>query len=268
MSTLLTLSSMELLINTAAEAAQNAGKIILSSLDSLDILAINEKKYNNFVTDIDKKSESEIIKTIHSTYPNHAIISKKNWQHGKHDYTWIINPLDGTTNFFHGYPHLCISIGINYKDKLRHGIIYDPIRQELFTATSKLGAFLNGNKIKMIKQKQLPNSLIGVGIGNKTKKDSDHYLKILPKFLNQEIDVRRTGSAALDCAYTACGRIDGYWGTNLSLWDMAAGAIMIEEAGGIVTDFEGKDNYLITGNMIAGDNIFAKNILSLQKAFL
>lgn len=244
---------MDPLINIATKAARNASKIILRSLDNLDNILINEKSTNDFVTEIDKKSEEEIIKVIRQAYPDHAILGEENGLIGSNDYTWIIDPIDGTTNFIHGHPHFSISIGIKYQNQLQHGLIYDPLRQELFTATRGAGAFLNNRRIRVSTRKTLHSSLIGSGYGHSREQNLQDYLKILSALLPPTAGIRRSGSAALDFAYVAAGRIDGLWEFGLSPWDIAAGAVLVKEAGGIISDFAGQENFLETGNVIAGN---------------
>ena len=254
---------MHPLINIATKAIRSASKIILRATDRLDTIYITEKSHNDFVTDIDQKAEQEIIKIIHESYPDHAILAEESGITGTGDYTWIIDPIDGTNNFLHGHPHFCISIGIKYKDRMEHGLIYDPLRQELFTATFGAGAFLNDRRIRVTQQKQLAGTLISLCLGNKANRDLSSYLKILAAILPQAAGVRRSGSSALDLAYVACGRLDGICSMSLAEWDIAAGALIIQEAGGIVTDLGGNNNYLTTGNVIAGNPNISKIILQI-----
>lgn len=254
---------MQPLINIATTAARNASRIIIRSLDRLDTIKISEKHHNDFVTEIDQQSEQEIIATIRKSYPDHAIWGEEGGQSGKSDYTWIIDPIDGTTNFLHGHPHFSISIGIQYKDKIEHGLIYDPLRQELFTATRGGGAFLNDRRIRVGTRKSLTGSLIATGFNSKTIGYLPQYLKILSKLLPEAAGVRRSGSAALDFAYVAAGRVDGFWEFTLSPWDMAAGLLLVKEAGGWVTDFDEKENYFSTGNVIAANQKIHKLLLQI-----
>ena len=256
---------MHPLMNIATKAILNASKIILRATDRLDTIYVEEKGHNDFVTEIDQQAEREIIKIIHESYPEHAILGEESGASGTNDYTWIIDPIDGTTNFLHGHPHFCISIGIKYKDRLEHGLIYDPLRQELFTATFGSGAFLNNRRIRVAQQKQLAGTLIAVGLGHKKDKNLDDYLKMLASVLPQAAGVRRSGSAALDLAYVACGRLDGIYGLGLAPWDIAGGALIIQEAGGIVTDFAGNNSYLTNGNIIAGNQNISKILLQLAQ---
>lgn len=254
---------MHPLINIAIKAARSASKIILRATDRLDTIRIEEKTSNDFVTETDQHAELEIIRTIHEAYPDHAIIAEESGVSGSSDYTWIIDPIDGTTNFLHGHPHFSISIGVKYKDRMEHGLIYDPLRQELFTATAGSGAFLNDRRIRVAQRKQFTGSLIAASFGVKTNKNFERYLKILAALMPQVAGTRSSGSAALDCAYVACGRLDGFWQMNLSAWDIAAGSLIIQESGGIVTDINGENNYLIDGSIIAGNPYISTLLLEL-----
>lgn len=253
---------MHPLMNIAIKAARSASKIILRAIDRLDTIKIIEKNYNDFVTEIDQQTEQEIINTVYNAYPNHAILGEESGKSGKSksDYTWIIDPIDGTTNFIHGNPHFCISIGIQHKNIIEHGLIYDPLRQELFTASRGTGAFLNERRIRVAQRKQFVGSTI-----SSLKVDLDVYLKTLATILPQAISIRRSGSAALDLAYVACGRLDGFWSMGLAPWDMAAGTIIVKEAGGIVDDFNGNGNYMKTGNIVAGNSHILNLIMQFVK---
>lgn len=256
---------MHPLINIATKAARNASKIILRATDRLDTIQISEKNRNEFVTDIDLQAEQEIIKTIRESYPNHAILGEETGIDGKDDHTWIIDPIDGTTNFIHGNPNFCISIGIKYKNRIEHGLIYDPLRQELFTATHGEGAFLNERRIRVSKKTQLHGSTIAAGFSNKKRNHIASYLKMLAAIMPQSARVRLTGSAALDLAYTACGRIDGSWGINFAQWDIAAGTLIVKEAGGIVTDLDGNSDYISSGDVISGNPNINKILLEITR---
>ncbi|EKE01932.1 MAG: myo-inositol-1(or 4)-monophosphatase [uncultured bacterium] len=257
---------MHPLMNIAIKAARSASKTILRATDRLDTIKITEKNHNDFVTDIDQQAEQEIINTIHNAYPDHAIFGEESGKSGESEYTWIIDPIDGTTNFLHGHPHFCISIGVQFKNIIEHGLIYDPLRQELFTATRGTGAFLNDRRMRVAQRKQFAGSVIASGFGNKTIKNIDIYLKILAAILPQAAGTRRSGSAALDFAYVACGRIDGFWEMNLAPWDMAAGSLIVKEAGGIVDEFSGNGNFMETGNVIAGNQHIFNLISQIVKA--
>lgn len=253
---------MHPILNIAIAAARNASKIVLRSLDKLDSLNISSKGHNDFVTEVDKKSEEAIIQTIQKAYPDHAILAEESGVIGSHDYTWIIDPLDGTLNFMHGHPHFSITIAVQYKNKTKHGVTYDPLRDELFYASRGTGAFYNNRRIRVASRKSFEGTLIGTGYGHKSLQNLPRHIAIEQALLPQAAGIRRSGSAALDFAYTACGRIDGFWEFNLSPWDIAAGALLVTEAGGIVSDFEGKENFLESGNVIAGNPKIFKALLT------
>jgi myo-inositol-1(or 4)-monophosphatase len=246
---------MHPLINIAFQAARSASKYIVRALDRLDNLTINEKQRNDFVTDIDKQSEQEIIHHIQKAYPDHAIICEEcgSLCTKPSDYTWIIDPLDGTANFIHGYPHFAISIAVKHKSGIEHGLIYDPVRQELFTATRGDGAFMNDRRIRVSKRPTFHGTLIGTGFGHGHPENLPTHMKIFSNIMPQVAGIRRSGSAALDFAYVAAGRIDGFWEFNLAAWDIAAGSLLVREAGGFVSDIDGKDTFLESGNVVAGN---------------
>lgn len=246
---------MHPLVNIGVKAARKAGHIILQSLDRLDAIAIEEKGYNDYVTQVDKASEEEIKYIIQKAYPDHAILGEESGltKTKESDITWVIDPLDGTTNYMHGFPQFCISIGVMEKDRLEHGIIYDPLKDELFTASRGQGAKLNDRRIRVTTNQHLNKSLIGTGFPTREMAVVEEYLKLLREIFPKVAGVRRAGAAALDLAYVACGRFDGFWEYGLKLWDVAAGALIVKEAGGYVTGFESPDSYLKTGNIIAGN---------------
>lgn len=243
---------MHPLLNIAARAARAAGHIIMRSLQHIEHLEVTSKGRNDFVSDVDKLAEQEIINTIRRAYPDHAILAEESGESGESDTVWIIDPLDGTTNFLHGYPHFCVSIGIKVKGKLMHGVVYDPVREEMFTASRGDGAQLNDRRIRVSKQKTFEGALLTTGFPFKYPEHHNVYHRTFKTLFPQVVDIRRTGSAALDLAYLAAGRVDGYWEIGLAPWDMAAGALLVEEAGGVITDFIGGDNYMAHGNVVVG----------------
>jgi myo-inositol-1(or 4)-monophosphatase len=254
------------IINIATDAARQAGKIILQNLDRLDRVRVSEKSANNFVTEVDQRAEQAIIQVIHKAYPAHCILGEESGKQENCDpeYLWIIDPLDGTTNFIHGFPHFAVSIALQYQGKLEHGVIYDPVRQEFFTASRGRGAQMNNRRLRVANEIHLAKCLLGTGFPPHAAHNPEHesvqlYNKIQPLVSG----VRRTGSAALDLAYVAAGRLNGFWEMGLSAWDMAAGALLIREAGGLVTDFRGGENYLDTGNIVAGNPKVFKALLQL-----
>lgn len=251
------------LMNIAIKAARSASKIIVRAVDRLDTIVIEEKRHNDFVTEIDKMSELEIIRIIRESYPDHAILGEEGGAVGDHEYTWIIDPIDGTTNFIHGHPYFCISIGIKHKDQIEHGLIYDPLRQEMFTATLGNGAFLNERRIRVSQPKQLMGSTIASSFNSTNSYDLAIFLRTLAAIIPQAAGTRRAGSAALDCAYVACGRLDALWGIGYAPWDIAAGILIIKEAGGIVTDFDGEGDYFTKKNLVAANASLSKILLQI-----
>ncbi|MBW5802941.1 inositol monophosphatase [Coxiella endosymbiont of Ornithodoros amblus] len=256
---------MHPMLNIAIQAARNAARIIVRLVDRLYVLDINEKTHNDFVTQVDRLSEEEIINTIHKAYPNHAILAEEmGLQKYKNDYTWIIDPLDGTANFIHGFPQFAISIALKYRGTLETGLVYDPLRQELFTATRGSGAQLNNRKIRVSSCQKLSHALIGTGFPFKKEKELFlAYLKTFEAVFLQTNGIRRAGAAALDLAYVAAGRLDGFWEMSLRPWDMAAGILLITEAGGLVSDFKGENNYIENGSVIAGNPRMYKSLLEI-----
>jgi myo-inositol-1(or 4)-monophosphatase len=243
-------------LNTAIRAARNAGDVIIRYVDRIDTLKIGTKQHNDFVSEVDQLAEKEIIYTLQKAYPDHAIMAEEsgahNMQHGDGHPTWIIDPLDGTTNFLHGFPQFAVSIAMKQDNQLQVAVVYDPMRQELFTAARGAGARLNDRRIRMNPNTKLEGSLIGTGFPYYRYDYLDQYMDILKEIIIKTAGVRRPGSAALDLAYTAAGRFDGFWEFNLKPWDIAAGALLVQEAGGIVSDFENNHDYLKSGNIICG----------------
>jgi len=259
---------MHPMLNIAVRAARNAGSLIVRSLQHVEHLEVTTKGRNDFVTDVDRVVEQEIINTIHKVYPEHAILAEESGQQGDNDTVWIIDPLDGTTNFLHAFPHYCISIAIMIRGKVEHGVIYDPLRDELFTASRGAGVQLDDRRLRVTKAKELTHTLIATGFPFKCPQHTDAYLDTFKSVFSQVADVRRTGSAALDLAYVAAGRLDGYWEIGLEKWDLAAGALMVEEAGGVVSDFVGGDNYFKSGNIVVGNLRIQQQLLDSIKPHL
>ncbi|MEK6748039.1 MAG: inositol monophosphatase family protein [Pseudomonadota bacterium] len=243
---------MHPLINIAVRAARSAGTIITRSINHIDTLTITEKGANDFVSEVDHRAEQEIIKTIRKAYPEHAILAEESGRTGVSDTVWIIDPLDGTTNFLHGFPQYAVSIGIQVRGRLEHGVVFDPIKDELFTASRGDGAQLNGKRIRVGQRTTLQGALLGTGIPYRRDQDLELYLKTLRALLPGSAGVRRAGSAALDLAYVAANRLDGFWEFGLNAWDMAAGVVLVQEAGGFLTDFAGNHHYLESGNVVCG----------------
>lgn len=239
------------MLNIAIRAARRAGDLITRSMDKLDALKVDEKGKNDYASEVDYLAEQEIIHVIKKAYPDHAILAEESGLHGGGDYVWIVDPLDGTTNFLHGFPQFAVSIALRYKDNLEQAVVYDPLRQELFTASRGSGAMLNNRRIRVSNQVRLRGALLGTGFPFKKQQILDTYLAMFRSVFTDSAGIRRAGAAALDLAYVACGRLDGFWELGLREWDMAAGVLLIKEAGGIVTDLVNDDDYLRSGNVIA-----------------
>ena len=248
-------------LNVAIKAARRAGQIINRASVDVGHLKVSVKQQNDFVTEVDKAAEAVIIETLRETYPKHAILAEETGRSGQDDseFQWIIDPLDGTTNFIHGFPQYAVSIAMAHKGVLTHAVVYDPSRNELFTATKGAGAFLNDKRIRVSKRAKLDEALIGTGFPYRVFDHVEAYLAIFKEMTRRTAGVRRPGAASLDLAYVASGRLDGFWEFGLSPWDMAAGALLISEAGGLVGDLAGEANYLATGNIVCGTpKVFAQ----------
>jgi myo-inositol-1(or 4)-monophosphatase len=241
---------MHPLIHIAVSAARAAGNFIMRNLDRVPQLQIEKKGRNDFVTQVDRSAEAEIIKIIHKAYPAHAILGEEGGQIGDNEVTWIIDPLDGTTNFLHQLPHFAVSIGIQVKGRMEHGVIYAPCTQDLYVASRGAGAMLNNRKIRVSGCKELDQALIGTGVPIRAAV-MDAYVPMLRSVVENTAGVRRAGSAALDLAYVAAGRLDAFWELNLKPWDVAAGIVLVQEAGGIVTEIYGQPDPLTTGHILA-----------------
>lgn len=241
-------------LNIAVRAASRAGEIMRRELVRLHDLTVTEKAPNDFVSDVDLACEATIKRTVLDMYPEHCFIGEEGGTEGNRDsdYRWIVDPLDGTSNYLHGLPHFCVSIAVEIRGKLEHAVIYDPIREEMFTASRGDGALLNGRRIRCSKRTKLKNTLIGTGFPFRKRRFMPAYQAMFTDFFDQCEDLRRAGSAALDLAYVAAGRLDGFFEIGLQPWDMAAGVLIVREAGGVVVDFAGADQYMETGNVVAG----------------
>jgi myo-inositol-1(or 4)-monophosphatase len=255
-------------LNIAVRAARSAGNVIIRNLGKLDTLAIHTKGRNDFASEVDRQAEQEIIYTLRKAFPGHGILAEESGVQGGDEYQWIIDPLDGTTNFLHGFPQFAVSIAMRHKGRLEQGVIYDPLRQELFTATRGAGARLNDQRIRVTQRKTLEGSLLGTGFPFKSQQHLEAYLDMFRALFPQTAGIRRAGSAALDLAYVAAGRLDGFWEIGLSIWDMAAGVLLIQEAGGLSSDFSGGHNHLESGNIVAGNPKLFAEILKTIRPFV
>ncbi len=242
------------MLNIAIRAAHHAGDFIVRKINKLPDLKVEVKALNDYVSEVDRQAEALIIEDLLKSFPGHGILAEESGViEGKEDYRWIIDPLDGTTNYLHGFPHYAVSIACEHKGRLAHGVIYDPYKQELFAASRGAGATLNNRRIRVTPLKTTQGALLGTGFPFKHPERLDPFLKVFSAFFSKASDVRRAGSAALDLAYVAAGRLDGYWESDLNAWDIAAGALIVREAGGLVTDFSGEANSLENGEVVAGN---------------
>jgi myo-inositol-1(or 4)-monophosphatase len=253
-------------LNIAVRAARRAGDLIMRHAARAADLRADAKGMNDFVTEVDRVAEAAIIDILRTAYPTHAILAEESGRQGPDSgYLWIIDPLDGTTNFMHGFPQFAVSVALQVKDRIEQGVVYDPLRQELFTASRGRGARLNDRRIRVSKQKTLQGALLGTGFPFREQNHVDTYLQTLRAFMEVTAGIRRAGAAALDLAYVACGRLDGFWEFGLKSWDMAAGVLLIEEAGGMVGDPQGNDAYLASGHILAANPRIFGDMLALLK---
>lgn len=243
---------MHPMINIATRAARSAGRILIRYYEHTESLRVDEKSRNDFVSEVDRQAEQTIIQELRSKYPDHSFLGEESGAHKGNSYEWVIDPLDGTTNYLHGVPQFSISIALKYKGQLEHGLVYDPLREEMFTASRGGGAKLNDRKLRVSQRTGLTGALLGTGIPFRDQRHLKAYLGMLETLIEDTSGIRRPGSAALDLAYVAAGRTDGFWELGLAEWDFAAGALLVREAGGVVTDLSGGDRFLDTGNVIAG----------------
>jgi len=245
---------MHPILNVATKAAREAGKIINRASQDVGALKVQTKDYNDFVSEVDRSAEDAIIGILKEAYPTHGFYGEESGKTNVDaESIWIIDPLDGTTNFLHNFPCYCVSIALQERGVLTQAVIYDPVHNDLFTATKGRGAFLNDKRIRVTNRSKLQDGLISTGFPFKDFSYLDTYLEIFKDMAKKTAGLRRPGSAALDLAYVAAGYTDGFFEINLSPWDIAAGALLVQEAGGIVGDFEGNESWLRTGNIVAGN---------------
>jgi myo-inositol-1(or 4)-monophosphatase len=245
---------MHPILNVATKAAREAGKIINRASQDVGSLTVMTKDVNDFVSEVDRSAEETIIAILKDAYPTHGFFGEESGKTNQEaDSIWIIDPLDGTTNFLHNFPAYCVSIALQEKGVLTQAVIYDPVHNDLFTATKGRGAFLNDKRIRVANRAKLQSGLISTGFPFKDFTYLDTYLDIFKDMMKKTSGIRRPGSAALDLAYVAAGYSDGFFEMNLSAWDIAAGALIVQEAGGIIGDFEGNGSWLETGHIVAGN---------------
>lgn len=260
---------MHPLLNIGVRAARRAGDLIVRHINQLDAIKVDAKGRNDFVSEVDRMAEADIIRTVQRSYPDHAFLAEESGASGDAEYVWIIDPLDGTTNFLHGFPVFCVSIAVMHRGRLEHGVIFDPLRNELFTTSRGAGASVDGRKMRVSDTRLMEKALIGTGYPYKQDTSwLDAYMGMLKDAMRETSGVRRPGAAALDLAYVAAGRLDGFWEIGLNIWDVAAGVLMIQECGGIVTDLGGRDGWQQSGNVVAGNPKIHEALLGLIEPHL
>lgn len=255
-------------LNIAVKAARKAGNLILRRMDRLDTLNVSLKGKNDYVSDVDRQAEDEIVSVLRKAYPSHAILAEEGGSQAGDEYQWIIDPLDGTTNYLHGFPQFAVSIALSHRGRIEEAVVYDPLREELFTASRGSGAFLNDRRVRVSQLKGLEGALLGTGFPFRQQQYLDVYVEMFKALHNGTAGIRRPGSAALDLSYVSAGRLDGFWEIGLNRWDIAAGTLLIQEAGGMVSDFSGGEDYLETGNVVAGNPRVFTAILNAIKPHL
>ncbi len=258
---------MHPMLTTGVKAARKAGSIITRASFDLDRLTVHRKQRADFVSEVDVAAEQAIIRTLREAYPGHSFHAEESGKSATEaEHVWIIDPLDGTTNFLHGFPQYCVSIALKHKGVLQQAVIYDMNRNELFTATRGAGAFLNDRRIRVSPTDKFEDSLIATGFPFREFDRFDEYLRMFANVTKQTAGVRRPGAAALDLAWVAAGRVDGFWEMGLSAWDMAAGALLVREAGGLVGDFSGEEGWLDSGRVVAANPKLFANLLAAINA--
>ncbi len=258
---------MHPMLNTAIKAARRGAAVISRASFDLDLLKVTKKQCNDFVTEVDQAAEAEIIDVLKNAYPDHAILAEESGAsanlHDDNENVWIIDPLDGTTNFIHGFPQYCVSLALQHRGQITQAVIYDPTRNDLFMATKGSGAYLNEKRIRVGKRDKIADALIGTGFRfHETEGPAmDEYMKMFRVMTKSCTGLRCPGAAALDLAYVAAGRLDGFFEKGLKPWDIAAGALLITESGGIIGDFSGDSDYLYKGDVLAGSpKLFAQMV--------
>ena len=263
---------MHPMLNVAVRAARRAGRIINRASVDLEQVKVARKQTNDFVTEVDHASEEAIIDTLLTAYPDHAILAEESGHRpGKGtttamheaEHVWVIDPLDGTTNFIHGFPQYAVSIALMQRGVVTQAVVYDPTRDELFTASKGRGAFLNERRIRVSRRTRIEESLIGTGFPYRQLDHLDDYLQLFKMVTERSAAVRRPGAAALDLAYVACGRYDAFFEFGLAPWDVAAGSLLITEAGGLVGNFSGDADYLFSEQVLAGAPKVFSSLVSL-----
>lgn len=246
---------MHPMLTIATRTARQAGETIRRYVGEVDKLRVQSKSANDFVSEVDRQCERDIIHALKRAYPDHAILGEESGRHGAEDaeYEWVIDPLDGTTNFLYGIPQFAVSMGLKQRGRLFLGVVYDPTRDEMFAAVRGEGATLNNRRIRVSSRLNLEGALLATGVPFRTSQNIDAYVETLKVLVPGTAGVRRMGAAALDLAWVACGRFDGFWEFGLQEWDLAAGALIVQEAGGLVGDLQGGNTHLQNGNLLAAN---------------
>ena len=242
---------MHPMLNIAVRAARRAGTHILRSMARLDEVKVDTKGRKDYVSSVDRDAEALIIDTLLKAYPDHQIMAEESGEAGHSEFVWIIDPLDGTTNFLHSFPQFAVSIALAVRGEVEQAVIYDPVRDELFTASRGAGVQLNNRRLRVSRCHALDHALLATGFPIRDERLIDPYLKSFAVFLHRVDGIRRAGAASLDLAYVAAGRLDGFWEYGLQTWDVAAGALMVKEAGGMVSAINAGGDFMHTGNIIA-----------------
>jgi myo-inositol-1(or 4)-monophosphatase len=262
-------SNQHPMLNVAVKAARAAGAIINRAALDVEAVRVSQKQVNDFVTEVDHASEQAVIETLLGAYPHHGILAEESGRtHGKADadHVWIIDPLDGTTNFIHGFPVYCVSIALSVKGRIEQAVVYDPTRNDLFTATRGRGAYLNDRRIRVSKRTQMKECLIATGFPFRPGDNFNNYLRMMADVMQRTAGLRRPGAAALDLAYVAAGFTDGFFETGLSPWDVAAGSLLVTEAGGLIGNFTGEADFIEQRECVAGNpRIYGQLVALLQK---
>src|SRR5450830_471258 len=261
---------MHPMLNTAIKAARRGATVINRASFDLDRVSVTEKHFNDFVTEVDQAAEAAIIEVLKTAYPDHAILAEESGAsanlHDESEYVWIIDPLDGTTNFIHGFPQYCVSIALQHRGIITQAVVYDPTRNEMFTASKGAGAYLNEKRIRVSKRDKIADGLIGTGFPFRDMDGLNEYMKMFKIMTESCAGLRRPGAAALDLAYVAAGRLDGFFEKGLKPWDITAGSLLVTEAGGIVGTFKGEADYLYKGDVLAGNpKIFSQQVNLLSE---
>jgi len=255
------------MLTIAVKAARRAGNLINRAAREIDLLTVTSKGPKDFVSEVDREAERAIVETLLASYPEHAILAEEGTAKGENadaENLWIVDPLDGTTNFLHGFPQYCVSIALSQRGQITQGVVYDPVRNDLFTATRGRGAFLNDRRIRVSGRQNLRECLIGTGFPFRDGSYLDTYLRMMKTMIELTAGLRRPGAAALDLAYVAAGFYDGFWEVGLNPWDVAAGSLLIQEAGGLIGDLSGESEFLYSGQVIAASpKVYAQMVSAL-----